>query len=87
VCRLGGDEFVVIFAGTATGDLTLIGERLVVALAEPINYQGSHLRIGASIGAALSGPAGRTAEELLACADRAAYRAKAAGRGRLALAH
>jgi diguanylate cyclase (GGDEF)-like protein len=86
VCRLGGDEFVVILPGTAPGELTVIGERLVAELAQPIPYQGTDLRIGASIGAAVSGPAAQTAEELLVCADRAAYHAKATGRGRLTLA-
>jgi diguanylate cyclase (GGDEF)-like protein len=86
VCRLGGDEFVVILGGTGLEDLMLIGEHLVEELAEAITYQGVDLRIGASIGAALSGDPGQSAEELLARADRAAYRAKAAGRGRLTFA-
>jgi diguanylate cyclase (GGDEF)-like protein len=86
VCRLGGDEFVVILAGTELEDLMVMGEHLVEELAEPITYQGTDLRIGASIGAALCDDSGQTAEELLARADRAAYRAKAAGRGRLTFA-
>ena len=86
VCRLGGDEFVVVMSGVAPDLLTEIGERLVQELSQPIVYDGTELRIGASIGAALGGPGVQTADDLLACADRATYRAKAAGRGRLTLA-
>jgi diguanylate cyclase (GGDEF)-like protein len=86
VCRFGGDEFIVVMSGVVPDLLTEVGERLVRQLSEPIAYHGTELRIGASIGAALGGAGMQTADDLLAGADRATYRAKAAGRGRLTLA-
>jgi diguanylate cyclase (GGDEF)-like protein len=84
VCRLGGDEFVVILQ-PAEADVVVvdIGQRIVDAIGRPITFQGNEMRVGASVGVAVAN--GRAApEELLNRADRAAYRAKAAGRNCLA---
>jgi diguanylate cyclase (GGDEF)-like protein len=88
VCRLGGDEFVVILDPVDSDQVaTAIGHRIVESLGRPITYDDRELRIGASVGVAVTeggatGAAGP--EELLTRADHAVYRAKAAGRGRIA---
>jgi diguanylate cyclase (GGDEF)-like protein len=85
VCRLGGDEFVVILEPVESDQVvTRIGERIVAALGRPIAYEGNELRVGASVGAAVSDPPGGDPEELLSRADHAVYRAKASGRNSLA---
>ena len=84
VCRLGGDEFVVILEPAESDEVVMrIGERIVAVLSRPIPYEGHELRVGASVGAAVS-DAGGDPEELLSRADHAVYRAKAAGRNSLA---
>jgi diguanylate cyclase (GGDEF)-like protein len=84
VARLGGDEFVVILEPAESDELVMrIGERIVAAVGRPITYEGHELRVGASVGAAVSDPGGDP-EELLSRADHAVYRAKAAGRNSLA---
>jgi diguanylate cyclase (GGDEF)-like protein/PAS domain S-box-containing protein len=82
VARLGGDEFVVV-CEQADADSTLtLARRLLAAIALPIDVGVREVRLSASIGIAL----GRTnPDALLAEADAAAYRAKAAGGGRLEL--
>ncbi len=82
VVRLGGDEFAIIQAGAAQpSDAGALAERLVAALAEPFQIDGSRIASGVSIGVALAdGQA--AAEELLKNADIALYRAKMDGRGR-----
>jgi diguanylate cyclase (GGDEF)-like protein len=91
VCRLGGDEFIAILHGTAADEAAATGNRLIQAIRAPIPYGEHDLRIGASVGVATwpdpAAPDGyraadlaRLAEELLGRADRAVYRAKAAGR-------
>ncbi|WP_109775007.1 diguanylate cyclase [Quadrisphaera granulorum] len=97
VGRLGGDEFVVVLSRLAHGDpgddgalrtLLMIGERIVAVVAEPIVLDdGDVVSVGASVGAALGGSLHQpdTADALLHEADTAAYRAKAAGRGRVEL--
>jgi diguanylate cyclase (GGDEF)-like protein len=84
VARLGGDEFVVLLEPIDTQSSAVeIAERLVVAAAEPITTAaGVIVRIGASVGIAITPDGAADAEQLLHEADVAVYRAKAAGRGR-----
>lgn len=83
VCRLGGDEFVVLVEPVqGERDLLELAERLIAAVSEPIALRDAHVRIGASVGVAVSRDGGTDADVLFAEADTAAYRAKAHGRGR-----
>ncbi|OMQ13838.1 hypothetical protein A7K94_0220790, partial [Modestobacter sp. VKM Ac-2676] len=55
VCRLGGDEFVVLVEPVETErDLLELAERLIAVVGEPITTDGHQLRVGASIGVAVS---------------------------------
>jgi len=83
VARLGGDEFALLLPETDTAGAEAVGERLVAALvAEPLVVGEREVRLDVSIGAATFGPGeARSAEELLAAADRAMYVVKAAGGG------
>ncbi|MBV9592706.1 MAG: EAL domain-containing protein [Actinobacteria bacterium] len=85
VARLGGDEFVVVLEQfDAETDAVQIATRLVDCAAEPIPLTaGRSARVGASIGLAISQDGSTDPERLLAEADTAVYRAKAAGRGRV----
>ncbi|TYP87849.1 putative bifunctional diguanylate cyclase/phosphodiesterase [Blastococcus xanthinilyticus] len=83
VCRLGGDEFVVLVEPVRTEhDLLELADRLIASVRDPIPVAGTPVRIGASIGVAVSRDGGTDADVLFAEADTAAYRAKAHGRGR-----
>ncbi|HEX2072229.1 MAG TPA: EAL domain-containing protein [Geodermatophilus sp.] len=83
VCRLGGDEFVVLVEQVpAERDLLELAERLIAVVSEPVPAAGQQVRIGASVGVAVSRDAGTDAGALVADADTAAYRAKRRGRGR-----
>jgi diguanylate cyclase (GGDEF)-like protein len=82
VARFGGDEFVVFQQDIASKeDAAGLARRIVDRLSE--RYQiGNHLvEIGASVGIAMTSPAGVSADTLLKNADMALYRAKADGRG------
>jgi diguanylate cyclase (GGDEF)-like protein len=82
VARFGGDEFVVFQQDIASQeDAAGLARRIVDRLSE--RYQiGNHLvEIGASVGIAMTLPAGVSADTLLKNADMALYRAKADGRG------
>lgn len=86
VGRLGGDEFLVV-AEPVRGieDAVELAQRLLDALDEPIEVAGTQLTVGASIGIAVADGSHLTPDELLHDADLAVYRAKEAGRGRLAI--
>ncbi|MEY3408034.1 MAG: hypothetical protein RL038_1095 [Actinomycetota bacterium] len=78
VCRFGGDEFVVISRKLENAEAAeRLAERIIRALAKPFDVRGEDAFIGASIGIALSSP-NATASQLLANADAAMYKAKAA---------
>jgi diguanylate cyclase (GGDEF)-like protein len=84
VARLGGDEFAIIAAADthahADGAM-LLAARLLGAIREPIDVDGTPVEIGASIGIARCPADGLEAEALLRAADIAMYRAKREARG------
>ena len=87
LARTGGEEFMCLLPHADSGGATVVAERIreaVGALAIP--HTGSNFgRVTVSLGVASVQPA-RTGEssDLLHAADRALYRAKAAGRDRVA---
>ena len=80
VARLGGDEFVVVCEDVDCDAATALGRRMEEAIRQPLTVDGIEHRLTASIGVALGDG---EADGLLARADAAVYRAKAAGRGRV----
>lgn len=86
VARLGGDEFVVLQTGLRHMDeARLLGHRIARAIGAPYRIGGQDVRIGVSVGIALSPRDGKEATLLLACADQALYAAKREGRGRVVM--
>uniref|UniRef100_A0A8J4M5M7 EAL domain-containing protein n=1 Tax=Acidicaldus sp. TaxID=1872105 RepID=A0A8J4M5M7_9PROT len=82
VGRLGGDEFIVILPiGKQAGPALEAAQRLIAALAEPLEIGGQFAQIGGSVGIALAPQHGGTPDDLLRNADTALYAAKRAGRG------
>jgi diguanylate cyclase (GGDEF)-like protein/hemerythrin-like metal-binding protein/PAS domain S-box-containing protein len=85
--RIGGDEFALILPGVSdSNDATLVANRLIVALGQPIAVDGDSCSVGASVGIALCPRDGQTIETLVRAADAAMYASKASGGNRLSLA-
>ncbi len=81
VARLGGDEFVVLLSRLAQEDEPArVAERVLAALARPLQIEGHPLHLSASIGIALHPNDGNEIDSLLKQADTAMYDAKASGR-------
>jgi diguanylate cyclase (GGDEF)-like protein len=82
VARFGGDEFVVFQQNIKSPDeAAALARRVVDHLSERYKIDNHLVEIGASIGIAMTVPAGVSADTLLKNADMALYRAKADGRG------
>ena len=82
VARLGGDEFVILQPSFGQpDDATVLAQRLLEGLAEPVQVGGQQVRVGASIGIALHPVDGHDGDALFKHADIALYCAKAGGRG------
>jgi diguanylate cyclase (GGDEF)-like protein len=78
VARLGGDEFAILLCGLPTpAHAEPIAARVLATLSEPVEYEGLHLSVEASIGIACFPDDARTAEELFRRCDVAMYQAKA----------
>ncbi len=78
VARFGGDEFVIVLAQMCGAKaLTAVMEKVTAAIAEPIIWKGTVLRIGASVGLARYPEDGLDAHSLLRCADESMYLEKA----------
>ena len=87
VARLGGDEFVILLEDLI--DLNAAeqaAKRLSCQLELPFLIQGNEVSISASIGIAFRAAGEPLSEDLLLDADRAMYRAKAAGKARCQVA-
>jgi diguanylate cyclase (GGDEF)-like protein/PAS domain S-box-containing protein len=85
VARLGGDEFAVVLSSVrCIEDAAKVAEKIVDVARQPFSLGETKVSIGASVGVACD--AGRGWKSLVDGADAMAYRAKAAGRGRFALA-
>ena len=85
LARLGGDEFALLLPECEPeAAAELLQETLAGLMAQPFTFDGRQFAIGFSAGVA---PVqGNDPGAVLAAADRACYRAKAAGRGRVAVA-
>jgi predicted signal transduction protein with EAL and GGDEF domain len=78
VARLGGDEVAVLVAGTLD-EAVEVAQRVVDALGTPHRVGGTAFAVGASVGAAVVGPAG--GQVAFREADTALRAAKQAGKG------
>ena len=86
VSRHGGDEFVIVLAEVAeAADATRVAEKMIASLAAPARLRDHVLRLTASIGICIYPDDGQDADDLIACADAAMYRAKKAGPGSFAV--
>jgi diguanylate cyclase (GGDEF)-like protein len=85
--RYGGEEFAVLLPETGLDGAEQLARRLQAALLRLrlAEIEGDRPPVTASFGVAAY-PAARSAEELLSAADGALYRAKAAGKNRVASA-
>ena len=80
--RLGGDEFAVLIPYDEGGWAEILAGSIIRSLSAPYRLDDDRqIRIGASVGIALSPVHGEDAGTLLARADMALYAAKAAGKG------
>jgi diguanylate cyclase (GGDEF)-like protein/PAS domain S-box-containing protein len=85
VARLGGDEFTVILTGTAeVGQVEQSAQQIVEVLRAPFRIGIEQVNVSASVGITLYPGDGDQPEQLMRNADHAMYRAKGAGRNRLA---
>lgn len=87
VSRLGGDEFTIILEGLRDArEAEIVAAKIIDAFAAPVDLGADSRRLSTSIGIAYTEASAIDAPTLGQQADAALYRAKAAGRGRYALA-
>ena len=82
VARLGGDEFTVLCEDIGPTGAITVSERIISAVAEPIELDDQDLYVGASVGIGLAEGGSKSAGTLLREADSAMYEAKHGGRAR-----
>ncbi|MEL4179612.1 EAL domain-containing protein [Roseateles sp. PN1] len=81
VARLAGDEFVVLCEQLQQPEsISILAERINVALRQPVHLDGITVRVSASIGVAVGHGMTHAAQEILQGADMAMYAAKERGR-------
>jgi diguanylate cyclase (GGDEF)-like protein/PAS domain S-box-containing protein len=81
VARLGGDEFAVVMESVSGAeDAATVAEKVIAAIAEPLDLDGQSARVTSSIGIAMFPGDGRDATALLQAADTALYVSKREGR-------
>jgi len=85
--RIGGDEFAILLPGSDLATAAIFAERLRKKIsATKFSLGGQPTALSVSIGVSALEASDTLPEQALARADEALYRAKAAGRNRIALA-
>ena len=82
VARIGGDELGVILVGTSEQAAAPVLQEIVDANAAPVPFDGRHIPVGVSLGAACYPRDASDPTGLQRHADRRMYRAKRAGGSR-----
>ena len=81
VARFGGDEFVVLLPGALPlAGVQDVADKLLAALAAPVQLEGRSIAVTPSVGIALYPQHARDSDSLLRHADAAMYEAKRQGR-------
>jgi len=82
VARIGGDEFVVlqITDSDLPASAQRLADRLIGVMIEPVDVEGTPVRVSVSVGIAVAEPGRSNPETLFRAADQALYKAKKAGK-------
>ncbi len=81
LARLGGDEFTVLLSEIREAtDAATVSQRIIDAVSEPFDVNGSKVTIGASVGIAIFPKDGSDYQTILKSADMAMYQAKEEGK-------
>ena len=86
VARYGGEEFCAILLNTVGKAARLSAERIRINIEQnPLRHDGTPLHTAVSVGVAMYPEDSDQEEDLINCADKALYRAKASGRNRVVM--
>jgi diguanylate cyclase (GGDEF)-like protein/PAS domain S-box-containing protein len=85
--RFGGDEFALLLEEVDEDEAAAVARRVLDALDRPFQLTERSMRVGVSIGIAMSSSVLRTATDLLRVADIAMYSAKDSGKGQYRVFH
>ena len=84
VARFGGDEFAILLTDISSRlDAAAVANKLIAAVGEEFNLDGSGASVGLSVGVAIFPDDANDVRSLLQAADTALYEAKAQGRNRV----
>ncbi len=82
--RYGGEEFLIVLPDCTTELAMMVAERARAAVAAPVRLGEVDLPLSISLGVASTAAVAAESDALIRAADQALYRAKAAGRNRVA---
>ncbi|MEA3521449.1 MAG: GGDEF domain-containing protein, partial [Campylobacterota bacterium] len=83
VARLGGDEFTVLLENIHSPfEAQRIAQKILDTLREPFDIDNHKVNVTTSIGISIAPDDTKTYDELLNCADKAMYKAKAKSKDR-----
>jgi len=81
--RIGGDEMLVVLYGlNDLGKAMAIGEKLLLAAHQPIDFGAQQIKVSISVGVTLAASA-ESADSIIARAEQAMYLAKRHGRDQI----
>ena len=85
VGRYGGEEFLMVLPNGSESEVFTLAERIRARICEtPVEYMGMQIPVAVSIGVTVATDGSQSIDRLIQAADKALYRAKHAGRNRVA---